>query len=272
MKSTFFFATALIIWLCHFGQFTSVSASNFKAKSIAGWPSTEWNQPDIDFAKERKKIDTLFTQSSDAWKTAFGNYKSDSKKHPKDAKKLFSWAYISWVIAVKHPSFFVKDLIDIEPDIDTRRELLADVSLVFGRSRVVSSYNYVRLKFLYEAMRDPRQPFLYALGKRLVQRDPQDYEVMARHFDTFSVEKDEDRKVVLSYAERILKAFPREASAHAFYGGAMLFDFEATKSNSTRKEAIKHYKKYLELAHPEDPFRSDAEAWIEYLDSSTKSK
>lgn len=134
------------------------------------------------------------------------------------------------------------------------------------------AYDYTRLRFLItteNAMtmgKYASDARLKSLGKRLLEIQPKDefvsYWVRQLKSNNPSLE---DKIENLRYAEKLVKAKPRDANARGELAGSYLDLWMVTKRRSHATMAVAQYKKWLQLAPKNDAFRRNAKHWIEAI-------
>ena len=134
------------------------------------------------------------------------------------------------------------------------------------------AYDYTRLRFLItteNAMtmgKYASDERLKNVGKRLLKIQPKDKFVSywVRQLMSYSSSL-EDKYENLRYARQLVKAKPKDSNAQSELAGSYLDLWMVTKRRSHANTAIAQYKKWLQMAPKNDPFRPNAEHWIKAI-------
>jgi len=221
------------------------------------WTTKAWTGDDRPFQVARQDIDKAVAsgrQADDLMK----NYEKAVMQKPNDALAVFKWSYAAWLARNR---FSNED--EQFKRIGKPREALRNIA--FPRP-----YQFARLRFLVEAWSPETPQFLIPVGDKLLQRNPQDYDVkyyLARLLLTSPNSKQRQR--ALTYIREFIAQKPQKASYHSLLGGFYFRQWEKSKSRADAANAIKAYKKYLELAPPDDEWREQAQRLINLIQRKT---
>lgn len=235
------------------------------------WTRDKFDGDDAPFLRIRRNIDRMIAagKSRTALAAAF---KKSAQKADHDVQAQFRWAYAAWRAFV------------VEQDGRKRDELMCCVFDATGVYRhtnfkatnaaLPNSYQYARLRLLI-AMNSPRwknNVNWAKLGKRLLQRDPNDYEF--KYFLTRTLVGDAtnlpDSTLGTKYAGEIQKKFPKRASSYSLLGEAYRSQFNWTFKSSFADKSILYYRKYLQMAPANAEFRKYAPAVIRGIEEDRK--
>ncbi len=240
------------------------------AKQAYSWTHQKWVGNDQPYREIRSNIDTLLSQNNKPSEIAerYELYKTAAIKAPTDDRAQFAWGYAAFKIAGKNPSL-------IDPKIaklSTRslkegggtRLAVAPVTRTLATIPTPYTYEFARLRFLLEVITLP-SPELTAIGKRLVRHNFKDHEVMYSYIKIAEVKTKEDRELALSITRSLLEAGPGVPKYHTAQGAVYGDIYSITRDRLYKEKAIASYRKFLELAPADDPFREQAKRLIRMI-------
>ena len=129
-----------------------------------------------------------------------------------------------------------------------------------------NSYNFTRLRFLLTARRGRFQE-LKAVGVKLAQRDPNDYDVRYLLVNLLRPELNaEDKKLALHLLDEMKQIEPDRPSLQSVEGGVYFRLWLKNRDEGNRKLALAKYRRFLQVAPPDNSFRPQAELIIAQLE------
>ncbi len=167
----------------------------------------------------------------------------------------FRWAYAAYEAARK--TNFVN-----------QHKTLRDIEQALQRAASVSpprNYEYARLRFLAIARNSPYHN-LKPVGERLVRRNPQDHEVRFYLVELLDPGlHSEEKQSALMHARFLAQALPEKPTVHSLLGSVYWRIWLKSKSPADADKAIAGYRKFLQTAPPNHPFRRGAESQIKFI-------
>ncbi len=110
------------------------------------------------------------------------------------------------------------------------------------------TYNYVRLMFLQQSLSAPT-PELIPAGKRLLARNPDDYEVEYGLAVVANVSaKPSDRSQAVAYQQDLARRFPNDPRQYRLLAAIYRITAIRTKSEAEADKSIAAFQQYLALA------------------------
>ena len=256
-----------MISLCIFGLVLSAPAQNWQwsnemvddTKTSWDWTSLQWPSTS-KFSDLKLQIDKEEKQGQ-LTSTLLSERQKSFEENPKDPEQLFKWAYSSWAI--------------IGPDADSEQTYKALQSAFAAMRKLppISDYEYIRLRFLVEAIFSDSEK-LSSVGARLLQFRDNDYEVeyqLSIILSASDEKKDNDK--ALYHAKHLLSLYPHNADVYYLLGSYYLDQYLGTSNlkSENAKEAVVYYEKFLELASKNNSNRGVAEEILRNLKSDLKS-
>ncbi len=209
------------------------------------WTQERWNAKD-PYARIRSTVDAALARQAKP-EQLVEQYRLTAKKQPQSSQALFQWAYGSYRYSVQ-----VHKL---------DRRSASQMNLKFAQLRSPHSYQYARMRFITEAMLFPSSR-LKDLGLRLLKRNPNDVDVSHYMIDMLNLAKPQERATAFACAQRLVRLAPQRASSHASLGWVYFRSWLLNKNPADADKAVSAYQKYLQLAPPDDEFRSRAQKII----------
>jgi hypothetical protein len=129
------------------------------------------------------------------------------------------------------------------------------------------SYNFSRMRYIL-LLRRSRSYELKNLGLRLCRRDAKDYDVRYLLCSILKPEQNvADKKLAFSLLGQMKALQPQRPSLYSLGGSVHLRLWLQNKSASERSASLALYRKFLQVAPPNDPFRPQAQRLIGMLNS-----
>lgn len=130
------------------------------------------------------------------------------------------------------------------------------------------SYHFTRLRFLLTARRGRYQE-LRAVGVRLAQRTPKDYDVRYLLVNLLRPEMSpQDKTLAFQLVEEMEKIQPNRPSLQSIQGGVYYRLWLKNRDKNNRQLSLTKYKRFLQLAPPDDSFRPQAQRIIAQLEKA----
>lgn len=217
------------------------------------WMIEAWTGDNRPYRQSRTETDKVSSNPSSLDSIA-KRLESDVEKNPSDPKREYQWAYATYKSAI------------VSNPRDENKLILSRDAL--QRANPPHSYDYTRLRFLIEATLfvGPQYNNFIAVGKRLMQRDPNDVEVK---YQMVKILGDSprltDQNMAVAYAESMVHQHPERGNYHANLAGAFLSRWLLFRNHSDAENAVAEYQRYLTIAPPDASFRSQAEHMIKLI-------
>ena len=226
--------------------------ANPLADSLLSWTMYPWSGDDTPYKTIRYAVFDAMQKSQNPL-ALVRQYKAAAQKKPLDQHVVFRYAYATYQLTTQDKAF------------KQTTELHA-ANWAAQHIDPPRTYQFARLLFLMETTLGGYGRALLPLSERLLQRDPNDVQVMYRSLDILNggmFPQDTDKAI--AYAQKMVHLLPRSASVYAALGSVYFDIWGRTKSKSDADQAIAGYQKFLALAPANDPFRPRAEYMIRWL-------
>lgn len=198
-----------------------------------------WADDDRPYQNIRSSIEKALAQGQST-AALLQQYETPARRQPHDAKALFGWGYAAYWAATA-PSTISESQAHQE---------LGDVYLAIGRIQVPHTFNYARLRFLNIACIVPDQE-LTPIGKRMLQHDPNDYDVKYYLASVLSVSRvPTDRQQSVAYAQDLIRQHPSMPSVYSLLGSIYYEAWHRDKRKEDAEQSVAAYRHYLQLAPP----------------------
>lgn len=214
------------------------------------WTMERWTASDTPYLKVRQEVDAAISNGTNP-DTVLQKAKANARQSPTNALSVFRWAYA----AERAGAAQVRSAEKIQR--------WNGVYEAMAIPQSPHSYEYDRLRYLMTVRRSVgggTSLAIYHLGKRLVQHSPNDWQIKERVASILSaIGNKNDRQIALKYAREVCHAQPQVCFNWATLGQAYFYA-RSTKANDKEylKQSIAAYKKYLQVAPPEDDWRPTA--------------
>ncbi len=121
-------------------------------------------------------------------------------------------------------------------------------------------------------MRNFSEPKWRQVGEELLKHNINDSEVKYYLLTLLKIGSNKvDRRLAIAYAQDIIDTDPLRPSPHTGRGSVYYQIWLNTKDANDAREAVKSYRRYLELAPENDGFRARATSMIKELTNSKES-
>lgn len=222
-----------------------------QTSSATSWMTEKWTGDETHYAAARENINRDFSRGGITVAYLKG-LETAWNQDEQDPLKLFRWAYARYKAQGLHPPIPFTTV------------------PAYGAFNEVPSphtYEYARVRFLIEtSLSRPRE--LMAIGKRLLARNPDDFDVefaLSRCFgETMSAE---EKQSALAYADHLINKYPNKSSVYAVKAGVYFSYWIDHRNKQDARDAIQWYQKYLKVAPTNYEWRKRAEGIVTLLQS-----
>jgi len=210
-----------------------------------GWASVTWTGNNSPYHLVRAEIDGAFARKQ-ITPRELNRYQAEYLKSKQPTLSFFKWGYASYTGSKQQPPI---------------TQPLGLGTGIFDQLPDPHCYDYTRLRFLYAASGEDAQ--LAPLARRLIKRDPNDFEVIYSFVNFYYPTKPViTKQEALADTQRLSKLYPSRNQVNAQIGGIYYKDWLENRKASDGAKAVYYYQKFLRLAPKSDPFRSQAELLI----------
>ena len=219
------------------------------------WTVIPWVADDAQFVAIRQHIDAMIAGGKKR-SALLAAYKRAAQENPTDATAQFAWAYAAF-----------RNYSKLEPG-QSAASVVEGVTEGLEQPRVTKSYEYARMRWFFlqwnDRFRVLEQPILSALARRLLQRNPNDFDLKY----TFAYSLAEEFKTsneARGYATQYLQKFPSRPPAYYLMGHVYESSFGLWQRKQDALTAQGYYRKFLAKAAPSNSSRSAAQWHINDL-------
>lgn len=211
-------------------------ARNYLAKYYA-WFDAPWMIGDSAYQNIRSNIDHDLARGQKPG-AVLRKYKEAEEQQPSSPQALFGYGYAVYKAGTA-------------PNEPNEYDLFQEKGKVYAlweKVRPPHIYNWTRLMFLHWSLGSP-DPNLIPVGKRLLARDPDDYEVeYGLALMANASMKPEERSQALYYQQDLARRFPSDPRQYRLL--AQIYGSDAARSHSQAdaEKSITASQKYLALA------------------------
>lgn len=229
--------------------FTNAQTSDGIRKNV--YPSFAWaNRPWIGnnrpYHEARVKIDRIADQGG-LTLTLLNKYELACKQQPRNPLVLFQWAYADNLAKRRYPNLPLHS----SPG-DGAFDETEQVGLVDPRT-----YDYERVRFLLNW--NANKQALLPLARRLSVYDPKDFAIQYQLAGLYSrSDTPKEKAASIARVKRLLAQYPNKPGLYSLLGGIYYEHWTEKKNLEDAKNAVVYYKKYLQLAPANDPWRKQA--------------
>lgn len=223
-------------------------------RDLWAWTKEPWMGREGTYRHIRLSTDQAFRKKlSRARLQQYARYERQAQGKPSDAQAQFRWAYAAFNAALRMPS-------------GSREQQMTFglVSNALARPKSPRAYEYARLRFLVTAAISP-DTRLKTVGRRLVSRNPKDYDVKYLLTDILDPGSNPaEKREALSYAQDLFHLDARRSTpgVHAVIGSIYWRSWRRTKTQEDADNAIAAYQRFLQLAPSNHYYRKGAERMI----------
>ncbi|WP_170065515.1 hypothetical protein [Abditibacterium utsteinense] len=216
------------------------------------WINNKWTDNDKPYLQVRSQISPLW-RAKRMNRKELKRLKQLSLQRPADNVARFRWAYYTYCFLL------------LQSNRDSVSGEIGDVSQAFSANPTPNSYQYGRLRFLIACSPGGSAGFPYGnglylkqLGERLLRRDTKDERVKTYQIDNLMTGQPQDERKSLRYAQDLVKANPKDASAYITLGWVCQYTYVGRRSKDGRQQAINAYQKALALNKTPGKWRDSA--------------
>lgn len=219
------------------------------------WTTEPWTGDDRPYQAIRAEIDSL-AAGNKLTDTLIEQYRREAPPKCTDPQALFRLAYACYRMQKAHPQIY------------SPYSIRGD-AFYFAPSP--HTYNYDRLRFLASAV-SPGGPNLVALGRRLLQHNPNDrdvrYWLVGCYRPGLSAEEE---KEALVQAQDYLHRYPGTPAAYADLASVYFSAWIARRNPADGQKAIAAYQEYLRLGPPSPEWRAQVQKIIHVIEETPMS-
>lgn len=196
------------------------------------WLAEHWTSDDKPYQNIQHEIDKV-AQQGQLTVNQIEHYRTQRQSDPQNPRTLFRWVYATYQAQQMHPPV-----------------RLTQVPEPGAFQYVVSPqcYQYTRLRFLTNAEYAP-EPQLVTVAKRLLQHEPDDYDVQYYLVKCYKPwMSDKQKHDALMYAQDLIQKMPNKPSARAALGDIYHACWVVKRDVEDGQKAVAAYQEYLKLA------------------------
>lgn len=213
------------------------------------WTNEQWTSTDQPFLQIQREVDGLITRKQLTF-VVVQKLKASALKQPMSSRAQFRWVYAM----MKAPG-----------GINLGRDELFEAESALGKAASPRSARYARLRFILAMWQRPNVR-LIGVGERLLARYPKDHTIKYNLAQILGAGNLAQQDKALSYAQQLVASRPKDAANYSVLADIYLMRGNARRSLEDFNQAIAVYKKFLQLAPPNDPSREGTKKMIEILE------
>lgn len=222
-----------------------------RTTSTSSWITEKWTGDERPYAAARENINNDFSHGGITVAYLKG-LETAWAKNERDPLTLFRWAYARYRAQGLHPAIPFTTM----PDYGA-----------FDEAPSPHAYEYARARFLTETSLS-RHRELMPLGKRLLARNPDDFDVEYAYATCFGETMSaEEKQAALAYSDNLIEKYPKKPSVYAVKGGVYFSYWIDHRNKQDARDAIQWYQQYLRLAPANYEWRKEASSTITLLQS-----
>lgn len=256
MEATMFkFATFLLtLPICCAPSLAQQASAKFRAPSYIPrsweWAQERWTGEDAPYVRIRINIDGAIARGQGLEALA-RQYARVAAEKPRDPQAQFAWGYAA-VLAGK-------------PGRNVKAGVPRAVSEALARTQSPRTYHYARMRFVL-LMTWGTWLQMKPLSQRLLTKNPNDYNVKMHAVRLLAAGTKVEQKQAVLYAQQLVRANPKRASAHSALGDAHRERWVKTGDAQAARDALQAYRRSLALRPNGDSKREDLKFLIEMLE------
>ena len=201
---------------------------------MAAWFNSPWTGNDQPYQNIRSDIDQALAEGQKP-AAVLQKYRDVAQKQPNSPQAIFGYGY-----AVYKAETLPNGLSEAETFQDSCK-----VSLMWMKVHGPHTYDYARLMFLHESLSSPT-PDLIAVGKRLLARNPIDYEAEYGLATMASVSLNPtEHAQALVYQQDLARRFPNDPRQYRLLAEIYRADAARPHSEAEAAKSIAAYQQYL---------------------------
>lgn len=232
-----------------------VAEARAELRAYHAWVNARWTDDDGPYQGIRNQIDQALAGGQKP-NAIIKKYETVRARKPADAQSLFGLGYICYVAG---------SLSDVSRDEVQRVQDDLYVAASNKKAHLPHTYNYTRLLFISDSI-DLPDPKLKDLGKRLLARDPSDYDVeyhLANDL-TFSDEAS-DRAQAVAYQKDLARRFPNDPRQYRLLGVIYYRVAWLNHNPADVEKCVAAYRRYIDSTSGNREDRARAELNIKFI-------
>lgn len=201
------------------------------------WFNAPWIIGDSTYQNIRNSIDNAFARGQKSG-AILQRYKEAAEQQPSSSRAFFAYGY----------AVYKADTAPSEPNGYDLFQEKGKVYDLWEKTRPPHIYNWSRLMFLHWALGSP-DPELIPVGKRLLARNPDDYEVEygLALMANASIKPDE-RSLALTYQRDLARRFPNDPRQYRLLAEIYKINAARGRNQTDADKSVAANQKYLALA------------------------
>ena len=223
------------------------------------WTTDAWDGNDKPYQQARTVIDQSVAAHHNL-AALLGQYKAQAQRRPDDSLALFRWSYIAYQVMLSRKNSRVEQF-----------KALDGVQEAFYHTPSAHTYNYARMQFLTGEFYTTHHQAV-PVAKRLLKVNNDDYLV---NYSLAAIYMEDyvspNFQQVFAICARLKQLYPQKASVYALMGEAYVLRWHQEKNVAFAQGVVENYRKYLEIAPPDDDFRKRVKSIIKEFEPRTKS-
>jgi hypothetical protein len=207
------------------------------------WANETWGNNDKPYQETKADIDKALVQGQDLEKL-LDKYKSAALDSPTNPVEQFRWAYLAYRISL------------LPQNQDKGVDKIGLSLEAMYRPVSPHSYEYDRLRFLMESYLTSNYE-LIGLGRRLIQRDPQNQDIQFYAIRNLSDPKDwgdrtslgivSSQKQALLLLQTFIQKYPTSSSGYNLLGGLYSEMYLKSNNPADRDHAVAALRQYQKM-------------------------
>ena len=216
------------------------------------WPQEKWTGDDSPYRSIREATykDLMAGRIT---KKYLVNLRLAAKKQPSSPLAQFRWGY------GVYRSFYSKIRLD------DARKTVSEVLSALDKAPSPQTYEYARLRFLMHG-REGSTHHLHEAGSRLLNRDPNDYDVMFYVCGYLSAGSSAEREVAMRYAQQMTRAYPKRVMSYSALATVHTNNWNLDHQLADADKAIAANRKLIEVGRFNQSQREDIEFLIHAIE------
>lgn len=222
-----------------------------QTSSTTSWMTERWTGDETKYVGAREDINRHFSHGgiTVAYLNGLETAWNQDEQNP---LKLFRWAHARYRAQGLHPPLPFTAM---------------PAEGAFNEVPSPHTYEYARTRFLMRtSLSRPRE--LMAIGRRLLARNPNDFDVEFALYRCFGETMSAaGKQSALAYADHLINKYPDKPSVYAVKADVYFSYWIDHRNKQDARDAIKWYQQYLRLAPANYEWRKQAESTIALLQS-----
>ena len=195
-----FYALMVLLPLIGLGLFCSSGAA--PATAPVAWETESWTTSEKPYHEAEKQVlQSLNTKDVELMKRVYARLEGQAEAQPSDVMAQFKQAVALSRLALRGLDF---------PHTNRLRKRLAQLS--------PHSYVYTRIRYMVERAHHNYEPDVRAVGRRLLKRVPDDYQVLYYQATALDTRIPSERKESFAHANRVTQLRPDDYKSYYLMG------------------------------------------------------